>query len=173
MADNTRYRDNEPKEFEERVVQVRRVTKVVKGGKRMGFRVLAIVGDRKGRVGMGLGKASEVSSAIRKSVEAAKKALVTIPLIGGTIPHEVVGKLGASSVLLRPAPSGKGVIAGGSVRVVLELSGVRDVVAKSIGSSNAINTARATIVALKGLKVQSDVEALRNKKIDVRYVQNV
>ncbi|OGC08193.1 30S ribosomal protein S5 [candidate division WOR-1 bacterium RIFOXYA2_FULL_36_21] len=164
---------NEPKEFEERVVQVRRVTKVVKGGKRMGFRVLAIVGDKKGRVGVGLGKASEVSSAIRKAVEAAKKSLVTIELIGGTIAHEISGKLGASFVLLKPAPSGKGVIAGGSVRVILELAGVRDVVGKSIGSSNAVNTARATIDALSNLKIQSEFEILRGKKIDVRYVQNV
>ena len=163
----------EEKEFEERVVQVRRVTKVVKGGKRIGFRVLSVVGDRKGRVGMGLGKASEVSSAIRKGVDLAKRSLITVPLISGTIPHEATGKLGASSVLLRPAPSGKGVIAGGSVRVILELAGVRDVVAKSIGSSNAINTAKATLNALETLMVQENVESLRGKKLNVRYVQNV
>ncbi|OGC37038.1 30S ribosomal protein S5, partial [candidate division WOR-1 bacterium RIFOXYC2_FULL_37_10] len=148
-------------------------TKVVKGGKRMGFRVLAVVGDKKGRVGIGLGRASEVSSAIRKSVEAAKKTLIVVPLIGKTIPHEIMGKLGASSVLLKPAPSGKGVIAGGSVRIVLELAGVHDIVGKSIGASNAINTARATINALSKLKTKASVELLRGKTVDVRYVQNV
>lgn len=160
-------------EFEERVVQVRRVTKVVTGGKRMGFRALSVVGDRHGHVGMGIGKAPEVSAAIRKGVELAKKSLISIPLISGTIPHEVFGKLGASTVLVKPAPSGKGVIAGGSVRVVLELAGIRDAVAKSIGSSNAINTAMATINALKQLKVLEVAEKLRGKKINVRYVQNV
>ncbi len=160
------------KEFEERVVQVRRVTKVVKGGKKMGFRVLTVVGDRKGQVGVGIGKASEVSSAIRKGVELAKRSLIRVPLRGGTIPHEVLGKLGSSDVLLRPAPSGKGVIAGGSVRIILELAGVRDVVAKSIGSSNAINTAKATIDALENLKNQEEQEILRGRKINVRYVQN-
>lgn len=163
----------EEKEFEERVVQVRRVTKVVKGGKRMGFRVLSVVGDRKGRVGVGVGKAAEVSAAIRKAVDAAKRELITVPMISGTIPHEIVGKLGASNVLLRPAPSGKGVIAGGSVRVVLELAGIRDVVAKSIGASNAINTAKATIDALLALKIQEKQEHLRGKTLNVRYVQNV
>ncbi|MBI5701844.1 30S ribosomal protein S5 [Candidatus Saganbacteria bacterium] len=163
----------EEKEFEERVVQVRRVTKVVKGGKRMGFRVLSVVGDRGGLVGMGIGKASEVSAAIRKGVDLAKKSLVKVPMISGTIPHEVVGKLGSSTVLLRPAPSGKGVIAGGSVRIILELAGVKDVVAKSIGSSNAINTAKATLDALSLLKTQEQQELLRGKSINVRYVQNV
>jgi len=170
MAQHRDFR--EPKEFEERVVQVRRVTKVVKGGKRMGFRVLTVVGDRKGQVGVGIGKASEVSSAIRKGVELAKRSLIKISLVGGTIPHEVVGKLGSSNVLLRPAPSGKGVIAGGSVRIILELVGVRDVVAKSIGSSNAINTAKATLDALESLKSQEEQEALRGKPLNVRYVQN-
>ncbi len=162
----------EEKDFEERVVQVKRVTKVVKGGKRMGFRVLSIVGNRIGDVGVGIGKAAEVSSAIRKGVELAKKSLIKIPLIGGTLPHEVLGKLGSSEVLLKPAPSGKGVIAGGSIRVVLELAGVKDVVAKSIGSGNAINTAKATIDALRKLKTIEDHEGIRGKKINVRYVQN-
>ncbi len=162
----------EEKEFEERVVQVRRVTKVVKGGKRMGFRVLSVVGNRAGQVGVGIGKASEVSSAIRKGVELAKRSIIKVQLISGTISHEVVGKLGSSSVLLRPAPSGKGVIAGGSVRIILELAGVKDVVAKSIGSSNAINTAKATLDALESLKRQEEQEQLRGKKLDVRYMQN-
>lgn len=162
----------EPKEFEERVVQVRRVTKVVTGGKRMGFRALTVVGDRKGRVGVGLGKASEVSSAIRKGVDAAKKNLINVPLIVGTIPHEAYGKVGASTVFLRPAPAGRGVIAGGSVRIVLELAGVKDIVAKSIGSSNAINTARAALDALLTLKIEENESKLRGKKLNVRYVQH-
>ncbi|OGC03888.1 30S ribosomal protein S5 [candidate division WOR-1 bacterium RIFOXYA12_FULL_43_27] len=164
-------RSQEPKEFEERVVQVRRVTKVVSGGKRLGFRVLTVIGDKKGRVGMGLGKASEVVSAIRKAMDAAKKELITIPMIGGTIPHETRGKLGASSVVIRPAATGTGVIAGGSVRVVLELAGVRDAVAKSIGSSNAVNVARATISALLNLREQEHIEALRGKKMHIKYMQ--
>jgi len=143
---------NEEKELEEKVVQVRRVAKVVTGGKRMGFRVLVVVGDRKGSVGIGIGKAREVSVAVRKGVEAAKKAQVKVHILGTTIPHDIIGKLGASRVLLRPAPSGRGVIAGGSVRTVLELAGIHDVVAKSIGSSNAINSAKATIAALMALK---------------------
>lgn len=163
----------EEKEFEEKVVQVRRVCKVVTGGKRLGFRVLTIVGDRKGRVGLGIGKAADVSVAIRKGVEAAKKGLAAVPMVGNTIPHEVIGKLGASEVLLRPAPSGRGVIAGGSVRVVLELAGIRDVVAKSIGSSSAINSAKATINALTLLRKIDDEKAIRGKAIEVRFAQSV
>jgi small subunit ribosomal protein S5 len=167
------FYQKEDKEFEEKVVQVRRVTKVVTGGKRMGFRVLAVVGDKKGKVGAGIGKASEVAVAIRKAVESAKKKMITFPQISGTIPHEVVGKLGASSVLIRPAPSGRGVIAGGAVRVVLELAGVRDVVAKNIGSSNAINSAKATLRALSSLRDLAKAQEIRGKQLDVRYVQDV
>lgn len=162
----------EEKEFEEKVVQVRRVCKVVTGGKRMGFRVLTVVGDRKGKVGLGIGKARDVAVAIRKGVEAAKKNLVSVPMVCDTIPHEVIGKLGASEVLLRPAPSGRGVIAGGSVRVVLELAGIRDVVAKSIGSSSAINCAKATISALSSLRKFEDEKAIRGKEFEVRFVQS-
>ncbi|NQU17347.1 MAG: 30S ribosomal protein S5 [Candidatus Saganbacteria bacterium] len=164
-------RPREPKEFEERVVQVRRVCKVVSGGKRLGFRVLAIVGDKKGRVGIGLARASEVVASIRKSMEDAKKNLVTIPMIGGTIAHRVQGDLGASSVIIRPAPPGTGVIAGGSVRIVLELLGIRDAVAKSVGSANAVNVAKATVEALLNIQEQEKIEALRGKKIKVKYVQ--
>lgn len=163
----------EEREFEEKVVQVRRVCKVVTGGKRLGFRVLTVVGDRKGRVGMGIGKASDVSVAIRKGVEAAKKNMVSVPMVSNTIPHDVIGKLGASRVLLRPATSGRGVIAGGAVRVVLELAGVRDVVAKSIGSSSAINSAKATIDALQSLRTYEGEKAIRGKEIEVRFVQSV
>lgn len=157
----------EPKEFEEKVVQVRRVTKVVTGGKRMSFRALTVVGDRKGRVGIGIGKAAEVSTAIRKGVEAAKKAMITFPLTGTTIPHEITGRLGASEVLLRPAASGRGVIAGGAVRVVLELAGIRDIVAKNIGSSSAINCAKATVEALINLKRREQQEELRGQSLKV------
>jgi len=162
----------EEKEFEEKVVQVRRVCKVVTGGKRLGFRILTVVGDKKGKVGIGIGKAGDVSVAIRKGVEAAKKNLISFPMIYNTIPHEVIGKLGASEVLLRPAPSGRGVIAGGAVRVVLELAGIRDVVAKSIGSSSAINSAKATINALSSLKKLEDENVVRGKEIEVRFVQS-
>ena len=167
------YQQKEEREFEEKVVQVRRVCKVVTGGKRLGFRVLAVVGDRKGKVGIGIGKAGDVSVAIRKSVESAKKKMVTVPMIVNTIPHEVIGKLGASEVLLRPAPSGRGVIAGGSVRVVLELAGIRDIVAKSIGSSSAINSAKATIDALRSLTTLEAEKINRGKDIEVRFVQSV
>jgi small subunit ribosomal protein S5 len=162
----------EEKEFEEKVVQVRRVCKVVTGGKRLGFRVLTIVGDKKGRVGLGIGKAADVAVAIRKGVEAAKKGLSAVPMVGNTIPHEVIGKLGASEVLLRPAPAGRGVIAGGSVRVVLELAGIRDVVAKSLGSSSAINCAKATINALASLRRIEDERTYRGKAIEVRFAQS-
>jgi small subunit ribosomal protein S5 len=159
------------KEFEERVVQVRRVTKVVTGGKRMSFRVLAVVGDRKGRVGIGISKANEVSAAIRKAVDTGKKNLINVSLIGHTIPHQVTGKLGASEVLIRPAPAGRGVIAGGAVRIILELAGIKDAVAKSIGASSAINVAQATLNALENLRTIEEEEGFRQKKISVKYVQ--
>ncbi len=163
-----------PKEEEkekETVVQIRRVTKVVKGGKRMGFRAAVVVGDSDGHVGLGIGKAGEVSAAIRKGVEKAKKCQVSVPRVESTIPHEIEGTLGASKVLLRPAPKGTGVIAGGAVRIVLELAGVSDVVAKSLGSPNAINTAKATISALENLKDIEEEEQIRGKKLDVKFVQ--
>ena len=168
--ENRRYGQDQDQEFKEKVVQIRRVTKVVTGGKKMSFRALVVVGDKKARVGIGLGKANEVSAAIRKAVEAAKKNLVTVIMVGSTLPHEIVGKFGASNVLLRPAPKGRGVIAGGSVRTILELAGVKDVVSKSIGSSNAINNAYATINGLKELKDINKEEEKRSKKIDVKFV---
>ncbi|MBU0573299.1 MAG: 30S ribosomal protein S5 [Candidatus Margulisiibacteriota bacterium] len=171
MARDFRHAEN-AKEFDEKVVQVTRVTKVVAGGKRMAFRVLAVVGDRNGKVGIGIAKAREVSAAIRKAVDQAKKGMVSIVRVGGTIPHEIIGKLGASSVLLKPAPSGHGVIAGGAVRVVLELAGIKDVVAKSIGSSAAINTSKATLNALENLKTLEYEKKVRNvEHINVKFVQ--
>lgn len=165
-----RFEDNGQKE---KVVQIRRVCKVVKGGKKMGFRAVVVVGDEEGTVGVGVGKANEVSSAIRKSVDDAKKHQIKVPIMGKTIPHETYGVSGASKVILRPAPTGTGVIAGGAVRTVLELAGIADVVAKSIGAANAINTARATIDGLKALKTLENEEDLRGKKLDVKFVQSV
>lgn len=162
---------NEDSNQKEKVVQISRICKVVKGGKKFGFRATVIVGDNLGTVGVGVGKANEVSVAIRKSVEDAKKHQIKVPMIGKTIPHDIEGRSGASKVIIRPAPSGTGVIAGGAVRTVLELAGIADVVAKSIGASNPINTARATIEGLKQLKTLAKEIELRGKNIDVRFVQ--
>ncbi|MFH1709888.1 MAG: 30S ribosomal protein S5 [bacterium] len=166
------YKHLENDKQQEKVVQIRRICKVVKGGKKMSFRAVVIVGDGAGTVGVGVGKANEVSAAIRKSVEDAKKHQIKVPMIGHTIPHNTDGKWGASKVVIRPAPMGTGVIAGGAVRTVLELAGIADIVAKSIGASNSINTARATIEGLRVLKTLAE-EDIRGKKLDVRFVQSV
>jgi small subunit ribosomal protein S5 len=142
----------EPKEFEEKVVKVNRVSKKTKGGNRMGFSVLVVVGDKKGRVGVGLGKAPDVSSAMRKGVSYATKHLITVPMKGSTIPHEVRLKLKAAQIMLKPAPSGTGVIAGGSVRAVVEAAGIRDIVSKILGTKNQISNVYATFEALKQLR---------------------
>ena len=163
-----RHGSDQDSDIKEKVIQIRRVTKVVKGGKKMSFRALVIVGDGKGSVGLGLGKANEVASAIRKAVEDGKKSLVKVALIDGSIQHEVRGKFSASNTILRPAPSGTGVIAGGSVRTVLELAGVKNIVAKSIGSANAINVARATLDALTSLKSLEEEEAFRGISLGIR-----
>lgn len=172
MSEERRFRRRDENEKEkEKVIQIRRVTKVVKGGKRMGFRAAVVVGDGENHVGLGVGKAAEVSAAIRKGVEEARKYQILVAKTGSTIPHETFGSLGASEVILRPAPKGTGVIAGGAVRTVLELAGISDVVAKSLGSPSAINTAKATISALKSLRSLEDEEKLRGKKLNVKFVQ--
>jgi small subunit ribosomal protein S5 len=150
-------------EFEERVVHINRNSKVVKGGRRFSFGALVIVGDGAGKVGYGLGKANEVSDAIRKGGEAAKRAMEAVVMKGTTIPHEARGEFGGAQVLLRPASEGTGVIAGGSCRAVLELAGVRDVLAKSLGSSNRLNVTKATMEALASLRSRESVLAARGK----------
>ena len=145
----------------ERVVKIRRVTKVVKGGRRRGFSVMVVVGDGQGHVGMGLGKAFAVPDAVRKGVTIAKKSLVTVPIKGTTIPHQIMAHHCASSVMLKPAASGTGVIAGGAVRVGVELAGIRDILTKIIGSTNPINVVRATIDGLTQLQDPAEVLARR------------
>lgn len=164
--------NNGDQEFSSKIVQIRRVTKVVKGGKKMSFRAVVIVGNKKGSVGLGIGKANEVPSAIRKATEDGKKNLVLIPFVGTTIPHDTIGKFGATKTIIKPARAGRGVIAGGSVRTILELGGVKDVVAKSIGSSNSINVARATLDGLASLKKLDEEIALRGKDIKIKFLGN-
>jgi small subunit ribosomal protein S5 len=148
-------------EMTEKLVSLSRVVKVVKGGKNMNFRALVVVGDSNGHVGMGLGKSREVPEAIHKAGVEARKDIVAIPIVNDTIPHEIIAKYGAAKVLLKPAPPGTGVIAGGGVRAVLEASGVKDVLSKSLGSSNPVNVVRATILALASLRIPQEAVSLR------------
>lgn len=162
-------RDRDNSGIEETVVRVNRVAKVVKGGKRFSFSALVVVGDRKGRVGFAIGKAGEVPEAIRKGVEQAKKAMITVPMVEKTIPHEVNVSIGAGRVFMKPAAPGTGVIAGGPMRAVLELAGIHDILTKSLGSSNPINVVLTTIEALRSLKTAETVARLRDRSVAELY----
>ena len=156
----------EQPEFEERVVAINRVTKVVKGGKHMRFAALVVIGDRKGNVGFGTGKASEVPDAIKKAVEAAKKNMISVSIVNSTIPHTVTGVYGAGRVILKPAAPGTGVIAGGPVRAVVELAGISDILSKSLGSATPINVVRATVEGLKSLETVEQVAQRRGLTVE-------
>lgn len=155
----------EDSEYEKKLVEVRRVAKVVKGGRTMRFSALVVVGNQKGLVGIGIGKAAEVPEAIEKATASAKKSLVAVPIDGTTIPHNVIGKFGTSQVIMHPAAEGSGVIAGGSARAVLELSGIKDISAKIHGSNNKINCVKATMAGLKLLRTREQVAAIRGKSV--------
>ncbi|MDE7263263.1 MAG: 30S ribosomal protein S5 [Anaeroplasmataceae bacterium] len=164
--DHKERKEVEQPEFEERVVTINRVTKVVKGGRRFRFAALVVIGDKKGRVGFGTGKSQEVPEAIKKAVENAKKNMITVATVKTTIPHEVTGIYGAGRVILRPASEGTGVIAGGPVRAVVELAGINDILSKSLGSATPINVVRATIEGLKSLETVEQVAARRGKTVE-------
>ena len=156
----------EASEFDKQVVQVRRVQKVVKGGRTLRFSALVVVGDRKGRVGIGIGKSKEVSAAIEKATTVAKKNIVNIPIVNDTIPHNTTGKFSATSILLLPAPEGTGVIAGGSARAVIELAGIKNIVTKRHGSSNKMNCVKATMDGLLSLKTKEEIARRRGKAVE-------
>ena len=160
--------DKEPKEkeFEEKLITLNRTSKTVKGGRRMSFSALTVVGDGKGRVGYGLGKANDVSEAIKKSIDKAKRSLVFVPLKNGTLPHEMTGKYKSSEVLLKPACSGTGIIAGGTVRAIMEAAGATDIQSKSLGSNAAVNVVRATFDAISKIMDAKKIAANRGKTLD-------
>ena len=161
-----RPRVEEKDEFEKKLISVRRVTKVVKGGRNMRFSALVVVGDKKGKVGMGINKATEVPAAIEKATKGAKKALITVPVVNGTIPHEVIGKFAKTSVKMLPSKQGSGLIAGGAARTVLEMAGYTDITAKIYGSTDKINVVRATLNGLKQLRTKEQVAMLRGKSVE-------
>ncbi len=159
-------RDEEQEELDERVIEIKRVAKVVQGGRRFAFRSTVVVGDNKGRVGVGVDKARGVPDSIQKSTEKARRSMVQVPIIGTTIPHEIEAKYGGAVVLLRPASPGTGVIAAGAVRAVLEAAGIRDILTKSKGSANMLNVARATLKALESLVAPEQAAAMRDKPVE-------
>lgn len=159
------FRDQERTEFDERIIDITRVAKVIKGGRRFAFRVTVVVGDNKGRVGVGIGKARAVPDAIRKALEAARKNMEPVAVMGTTVPHEVVGVHGAARVMLKPASPGTGVIAGGGVRAVVEAAGYKDILSKSLGSSNVLNVMMATMDGLRRMKRVKEVAADRGKEM--------
>ncbi len=153
-------------EYKEKVVAINRVAKVVKGGRNFRFSAVVVVGDENGHVGIGNGKAAEVPDAIKKAIEDAKKNLIEVPIVGTTVPHEFIGKFGSASVLIKPAPQGSGLIAGGSVRPILELAGYRDIKTKIIGTNNPRNVGYATIDALQNISTSEEIAKKRNKKVE-------
>lgn len=153
-------------EFDKKMLDVRRVTKVVKGGRTMRFSALVVVGDKKGRIGMGLAKAAEVPVAIEKATKSAKKAVITVPVVNGTIPHETIGKFAKTSVKMLPSKKGAGLIAGGAARTVFEMAGYTDITAKIYGSTDKINVVRATLNGLKSLRTKEQVALLRGKSVE-------
>ena len=159
-------RVEEKDEFDKKLLEVRRVTKVVKGGRTMRFSALVVVGDKKGRVGMGTAKASEVPMAVEKATKAAKKNLVTVPVVNGTVPYEAIGKFSTTRIIILPSKAGTGVIAGGAARSVFELAGYTDITSKIHGSTNKINTVRATLNALKDMRTAEQIAMLRGKSVD-------
>lgn len=162
----SKFIDPEKLELEDRVVAINRVTKVVKGGRRLRFAALVVVGDKNGHVGFGTGKAQEVPEAIRKAVETARKSLIEVPIVGTTLPHEAIGVYGGGRILMKPAAEGSGVTAGGAVRAVMELAGVDDVTSKRLGSNTPVNIIRATFEGLKSMRNAEEVAALRGVSVD-------
>lgn len=159
---NGKFKKREKPEFEQKLLDLARVTRVVKGGRRFRFRATLVIGNRKGNVGVGVSKGSDVSDAIEKSYNNAKKNLITVKMDGKTISHDVFKKLGSARIMLKPAQEGRGIIAGGAVRAVVDLAGIRDIVSKSMGTSNKLNVARATIEALKSLKERKNNQIKNN-----------